>query len=178
MSGAESVLQQQLGSLYRSHHGWLHGWLRKKLGCGHHAADVAHDTFLRIIASRDALLGMREPRAFLTTTAKRLLIDQARHAAIEQAYLAELALLADSLPGYPSPEETLLAVQALQQIGAALEGLADKPREAFLLHYLEGQAQGEVAAVLGVSVRMVHKYLVKALLHCRHACPALDEASL
>ncbi|WDZ98214.1 sigma-70 family RNA polymerase sigma factor [Herbaspirillum sp. WKF16] len=177
MPGAESALQQQLSSLYRSHHGWLHGWLRKKLGCGHHAADVAHDTFLRIVASRDALLGMREPRAFLTTTAKRLLIDQARRQNIEQAYLAELAALADRLPGYPSPEEILLAVQALQQIGAALEGLPGKPREAFLLHYLEGMSQAEVAAALGVSARMVHKHLVKALLHCRHACPALDGAA-
>lgn len=177
MSGAETALQQQLSSLYRSHHGWLHGWLRKKLGCTHQAADIAHDTFLRIVASRDALLGVREPRAFLTTTARRLMIDQARRQAIEQAYLAELALLADSLPGYPSPEEMLLAVQALQQIGSALEGLADKPRQAFLLHYLDGRSQAEVAADLGVSVRMVHKYLVKALLHCRHACPALDAAA-
>ncbi|MFJ3044886.1 sigma-70 family RNA polymerase sigma factor [Herbaspirillum chlorophenolicum] len=176
MAGAESVSQQQLSSFYRSHHGWLHGWLRKKLGCGHHAADVAHDTFLRIIASRDVLLGMREPRAFLTTTAKRLLVDRVRRQAIEQAYLAELMLLADSSHGYPSPEETLLAVQALQQIAAALEGLAEKPREAFLRHYLDGQPHAEVAGALGVSTKMVQKYLVKALLHCRHACPALDEA--
>lgn len=175
MSGADSVLQEQLSSLYRSHHEWLHGWLRKKLGCGHHAADVAHDTFLRIIASRDALLGMREPRAFLTTTAKRLMIDQARHDAIEQAYLAELASLADTLPGSSSPEEVLQAMQALKQIGTALDGLGAKPREAFLLHYLDGLAQGEVAAALGVSGRMVHKYLVTALLHCRHACPALAQ---
>ncbi|WP_269147395.1 sigma factor, partial [Herbaspirillum lusitanum] len=37
-------------SFYSSHHGWLFGWLRKKLGCTHNAADVAQDTFVRIIA--------------------------------------------------------------------------------------------------------------------------------
>jgi DNA-directed RNA polymerase specialized sigma24 family protein len=115
MSSADNALQeelhtQELRALYRDHHGWLFGWLRKKLGCAHNAADLAQDTFLRIIASRDALLGVREPRAYLTTTAKRLLVDRARRRAIEQAYLDELAHLAESLPGHPSPEDILLTL--------------------------------------------------------------------
>ncbi len=32
--------QQQLHLLYRDHHGWLQGWLRKRLGDREHAADV------------------------------------------------------------------------------------------------------------------------------------------
>lgn len=156
----------ELDSLYSHHHHWLFAWLRKKLACPHDAADVAHDTFLRIIGSRDALLGMREPRAYLTTTAQRLLIDRTRRERIERAYLAGLAQAAESMDGFPSPEQTLAAVQALAQISAALDGLPPKPREAFLLHFLDGQGQGEIAARLGVSTRMVHKYLVQVLAHC------------
>ena len=173
MSIAQPSLQQQVQSLYSEHHGWLVGWLRKKLSCPHGAADVAQDTFVRIIASRDALFGMREPRAYLSTTAKRLLLDRARRQVLERSYLAELALLADSLPGAPSPDEILMAVQALGQIATALDGLSTKAREAFLLHYLEEQSQATVAAQLNVSTRMVQKYLVQALLACRHACPAM-----
>lgn len=73
--------------LYTEHHGWLFGWLRKKLGCPHNAADLSHDTFMRILASRDALGAMREPRAFLTTTARHLIIDRARRRQLEDAYL-------------------------------------------------------------------------------------------
>jgi RNA polymerase sigma-70 factor (ECF subfamily) len=40
---------------------------------------------VRILASRDALLGMAEPRAYLTTTARRLLVDRARRQALAQA---------------------------------------------------------------------------------------------
>ncbi len=156
--------------LYADHHGWLLGWLRRRLGCPHGAADVAQDTFVRILASRDALLGLREPRAYLTTTAQHLLIDRARRQALERAYLAELAALADSQPGLgPSPEDTLAALQALQQISAALDGLPPKPARAFLLHYLDGEPQDAIAASLGVSPRMVRKYLVQALLHCHTA---------
>ena len=175
MSAAESLLQQQVHTLYSDHHGWLRGWLRNKLGCAQHAADVTHDTFLRIIASRDALLGMREPRAYLTTTAQRLMLDRARRRLVEQAYLAELTLLMDDGHCGPSPEETLMALQALEQIGAALAGLPPKASQAFLLHYLDQRSHADVAAQLGVSVRMVHKYLVQALLQCRAACPALEQ---
>jgi RNA polymerase sigma-70 factor (ECF subfamily) len=156
-------------TLYCSHHGWLHGWLRKKLGCAHNAADVAQDTFLRILSSRDALLGMQEPRAYLTTTAKRLMVDRARRQAIEQSYLAELALTLEGGEGYPGPEEILLAVEALEQIGAALQEVSENARNAFLLHYLDGGSHAEVAAQLGVSTRMVQKYLVQALVQCRLA---------
>ncbi|MBI2306276.1 MAG: sigma-70 family RNA polymerase sigma factor [Rhodocyclales bacterium] len=166
MSAAEFVLQQHIHTLYRDHHSWLHGWLRKKLGCAHNAADVAHDTFLRIIASRDALLGIQEPRAYLTTTAKRLLVDRVRRQSIEAAYLSELAHAAETLPGYPSPEQTLATLQALEEIGAALQGVSAKAREAFLLHYLDGQTHAAIAAQLDVSTRMVRKYLVQALANC------------
>lgn len=175
MSATNVALQHSIEDLYASHHGWLQGWLRKRTGNSHDAADVAHDTFLRIIASRDALLSIREPRAYLTTTAKRLLVDRSRRQLIEQAYLQEMALIAQSLPGYPSADEILTAVQALEQIFAALQGLASRPREAFLRHYLDEQTHVAIAADLRVSKRMVQKYLVQALLHCRNHCPMLAE---
>ncbi len=168
MSAAGSPWQQQMHALYDEHHGWLFGWLRRKLGSSDNAADVAQDSFLRILASRDALLGVREPRAFLVKTAQRLLIDRARRQALEAAYLRELSLTVEQLAGAPSPEQILETLQALSQIERALDGLAVKPREAFLLHYLEGESHAFIAERLGVSTRMIQKYLVQALLHCQH----------
>ncbi len=155
--------------LYREHHGWLFAWLRKKLGCPHHAADLAHDTFIRIL-SLPRIPCLHEPRAYLTITAKRLIIDQARRRQIEQSYLAELALAAETMRNFPSPVEILAVIQALTQISAALDGLAEKPRLAFLLHYLDGQTHAAVASQLGVSTKMIQKYLVHALVHCHQTC--------
>ncbi|MDQ8032687.1 MAG: sigma-70 family RNA polymerase sigma factor [Bordetella sp.] len=171
--GTDTGVQQQFHALYRDHHSWLFGWLRRRLGCSHHAADLAHDTFERLLASRDLLMGrgevlaLDEPRAYLTTTARRLLIDRARREALERSYLAELEVLAQTLPHHPSPEQLLVAVQALEQICLVLEGVSAKARSAFLLHYLDGQTHACVASALGVSTRMVQKYLVQVLLHCQ-----------
>lgn len=166
MPAVEPSPTDGLHLLYVSEHAWLRAWLRRKIGCAHRAADLAHDTFLRIVASRDALRQMREPRAFLVTTARRLLIDAERRAAVERAYLAELALALAPEATAPSAEEVLIAVQALQEIIAALDGLPARPRAAFLRHYLDDAGHDEIARELGVSARMVRKYLVQALAHC------------
>jgi len=166
---AELVPQQQIQALYLGHHRWLHGWLRARLGCSHSAADIAHDTFVRIMGARVAPTALREPRAYLRTTAKRLLIDRARRQSVEQAWLAEATRIALAGGSHPSPEETLLALEALMRISAALEGAPERVREAFLLHYLEEQTHAAIAARLGVSDRMVRKYLVQSLLHCSQA---------
>ncbi len=71
--------------------------------------------------------------------------------------------------GAPSAQELLEAVQALVQIEAALAGLSAKAREAFLLCYLEGLTHAQIAQQLGVSTRMVQKYLIQALTHCHSA---------
>lgn len=158
---------QQVEALYTGHHGWLRGWLRKKLGCTEQAADLAQDTFLRILTARDSLAELKQPRAYLTLTAKRLLIDRSRRQLIEQAYLAELASIADMIEGAPSPEEIRIALETLTQLAAGLLSLPDYVQIAFRLHYLEQQPQAEVAIALGVSVRMVQKYLAQALLSCQ-----------
>lgn len=169
MSAAEPPFQQALHELYSDHHGWLLAWLRRKIGCSHNAADLAQDTFARIISSREMLGSIREPRAFLTTTARRLVIDKLRRQQIEDAYLRELALVAESLEGYQSPEQILVTLEALEQIAFVLEELSAKQRQAFLLYFLDGQTQLEVAAQMGISERMVRKHLMQALLHCSNA---------
>jgi RNA polymerase sigma-70 factor (ECF subfamily) len=151
--------------LYRDHHNWLFVWLRKKLNCRHQAADIAHDTFTRIL-SLSHLPYLQEPRAYLVTTAKRLLIDQTRKQRIEQAYLAELMRAAEAMDGFPSAEDIAAAVQILDKISQILAGLAEKPRQAFLLHYFDGLTHATIGTQLGVSDRMVRKYLVQALVHC------------
>ena len=107
MSSGEPSYQSAITELYCEHHGWLFGWLRRKLGCAQNAADLAQDTFARILNARESVATLREPRAFLSTTARRLIIDQVRRKQIENAYLQELALTAEALEGYQSPDQIL-----------------------------------------------------------------------
>ncbi|MET0266655.1 MAG: sigma-70 family RNA polymerase sigma factor [Duganella sp.] len=155
-----------LGRLYGEHHGWLLSWLRYKLGSSHLAADLAHDTFLRVLASR-AALGLRQPRAYLSTIAHGLVVNHWRRQEVERAYLELLATMPPALA--PSPEERLLVLEALQQADAMLARLSHKARRAFLMHQIDGSTFADIAVELGVSDRMVRKYVAQAMFACLSA---------
>lgn len=168
MVSQESTLSQQsVDTLYVTHHSWLRGWLRRKLGCREQAAELTHDTFLRIIAARNAARNaaeIREPRDYLATIAKGLVFDLFRKQALERAYLDVLATLPEA--NLPSMEERALMWEALLQIDRMLDGLKPKVRQAFLLSQLEGLTYAEIAQKLQVTKRSVSNYMTTALAHC------------
>ena len=155
--------------LYTDHHKWLHTWLRRRLGCTQRAADLAHDTFLRLLA-REEPVAIQEPRAFLTTIAQRLLSNHWRREYLEQAWLEALALRPEVLA--PSPEERQVILATLIEIDALLSTLPGEVRRAFLLSQLDGLNQSQIAAELGVSVTTVKRYLTRAGTLCYFALDA------
>lgn len=153
--------------LYGTHHGWLHGWLRRSLGCSQQAADLAQDTFLRLLV-RGQPVSDRAPRALLVHIARGLVIDHWRRDALERAYLEALAQLPEA--SHPSPEVRHEALQCLERIAQMLDGLKPAVREAFLLYQLGGLNHLQVAEKLGVSSRTVERHVASALLHCYRIC--------
>ncbi len=151
--------QQTLHALYSDHHGWLHNWLRRKLGNGCDAADLAHDTYLRLI-TRGAVPRADESRRHLVQIANGLLIDLFRRRRIERAYLETIAQLPEA--EVPSPETHALVVEALIAIDTTLGALPAKVRRAFLLSRIERIGYGEIARQLDVSVSSVEKYIARA----------------
>lgn len=159
----ELELHQQIEVLYSNHHGWLQGWLRGKLGSAFDAADLAHDTYLRILA-RGRAPRPEESRRHLAQIANGLMVDLFRRRHIEAAYLEALAHLPPA--AMPTPETRALIIEALTEIDTILAGLPAKVREAFLLCKVEGLDYREIARRLDVSVSSVEKYMVRALLAC------------
>jgi RNA polymerase sigma-70 factor (ECF subfamily) len=156
--------QQTFQQLYRDHHGWLISWLRRRMDCSQGAADLAQDTFLRLLSKERDLAPLREPRAYLSTIAHGLLVNHWRRLAIERAYLESLAQQPEEYA--PSPEQRELIMASLLQIDALLRRLPGKVRDAFLLAQLDGLTYAQIAVKLGVSERMVKKYMAQAMLHC------------
>jgi RNA polymerase sigma-70 factor (ECF subfamily) len=150
-------------SLYSNHHGWLNGWLRARLGNSADAADVAQDTFMRLL-QRTGQLDLQAPRAFLRTIARGLVIDLWRREELHRAYLETVALLPPA--EVPSPEARELLLELLGAIAHMLDGLKPNVRQAFLLAQCEGMPYQQIAETLGVSLRSVERYIADALFHC------------
>lgn len=163
MSSVEIDSPVDVHSLYTHHHSWLYNWLRRRMGCSDTAADLAQDTFVSLI-TKEILSDIREPRPFLATIARRLMAHRYRRKQLETRYLEYLSAQPEALE--PSPEIKLLALEALQQLDSALDGLAPPVREAFLLAHLEGLSYAQIAERLGVSTSSVKQYLTRANRHC------------
>lgn len=162
MAAVHSVESQKVGALYRDHHGWLKNWLRGKLGSAFDAADLAHDTFVRILVDRNAA-SIREPRSYLTTIAGRVVVDHYRRRALEQAYL-------DALAQWPEPEvlsceARAILLETLYEIDAMLDGLGTQVKQVFILSQFEGLTYTQIAAQRGIALRTVNKYMARAVLH-------------
>jgi RNA polymerase sigma factor (sigma-70 family) len=168
MSTGEFALRDQVGSLYSDHHGWLYAWLRARLGCGHRAADLAQDTFMRLLA-RDEAIAIAEPRAFLTTVARRVLSNHWRREELEKAYLEALALRPEEFA--ISPEQQALLMETLLEIDQLLNGLPLPVKRAFFHAQLDGMTHPQIAAELGISISTVKRYLVQAGMQCYFAAP-------
>ena len=158
---ASSLHSEQVKSIYDAHHGWLECWLRKRLGNASDAADLAQDTFVRVLTKEMAI---REPRAMLTTIAQGMVANFYRRRDIELAY--EQALAAWPEQHAMSPETRAIMLETLVEIDALLNGLPPLVREAFLLSQLDGMGQADIAERLGISLATVKRHIAKAMLHC------------
>ncbi|OEY97575.1 sigma-70 family RNA polymerase sigma factor [Acinetobacter qingfengensis] len=161
-------LTQQAGKrfcqIYAENYNWLSQWLYRHLKSNIHLEDIVQDTFLKLFISNQAHL-IREPRAYLATTARCIVVDQARHAIVEKKYLEHLQYLQQENV-QSSPEQTIMIVELLQRITLAVSDLAERPRLCLLLYYLDGMSQEKIAQHLKVSRRTVQLDLVKAMVHC------------
>jgi RNA polymerase sigma factor (sigma-70 family) len=167
---------QIIEELYQSHQQWLYQWLRKRTAHNAHASDLVQDTFVKVLQTRDAVFGLKEPRAYLLTIAKNLMLDQARRKRIEHAYLEELSNMQHVLFALPNTiEQQLEIVEAIEQISRALEQVSAKAQQAFLLHYFDGCTHKEIAQQLEVSTKTIQNYLAQCLMQCYQLQITLDE---
>ncbi|NIF85805.1 sigma-70 family RNA polymerase sigma factor [Comamonas sp. Tr-654] len=169
MPASSTPVYPEVAALYTDHHGWLQGWLRRRLGNAWEAADLAQDTFLRLMATPAGQSGvtaepLNAPRAYLVTVARRLLINHLRRQSLEQAYLLALAALPE--PQAPSPEQQLVILQSLQELDAMLDGLSPKVRAVFVLSQVEGLTYAAIAEELGIGLRSVKRYMAQAMAEC------------
>ena len=157
-----------INSLYRNSQPWLRGWLYSRIGCSETAADLAQDTFLRLLRTGQ-VPPETESRRYLAQIAKGLMIDSYRRQQIEQAYLESLGDMPE--PYTPGPETHHAIIETLVEIDRLLDSLPNKVRQALLLRQLEGLSYAAIAKELLVSVSSVEKYVAQGLTAC---CLALD----
>lgn len=158
-------MSNSVESLYKDHHEWLRRWLNTRLKQDAIAADLAQDTFIKIIQHYDRY-NYDQPRALLTTIAKNLANKWWHRKQIEQAYQESLALIDEQY--YPSPEQELIVIQSLIELTEIFNALDARAQKTFILWKVEGLRYQDIAHELDVSIITVKRDIKKILLKCLH----------
>lgn len=155
---------QVIDKIYRDHQGWLYDWLRRRLGCSETAADLAQDTFVKLLSKPRRIDNIPGARGYLRTVAGRLCIDFWRRKSIEKAWLETLA--ERQKPIELSVEDNAIILETFFQIDAMLQRLPQKVATAFSLSQIEGKTYRQIARELGVSERTIKNYMAQAMYEC------------
>lgn len=157
-----------IDALHRSESTKLRRFLLRLLGNPADAADAHQETFLRMLAALSRTQ-IEQPSAFLFQIANNVALRMRNRHRFEGTLFQDMsdAEWASLIDGSALPERQAIARQEVKRLAAVVDELPPRCREVFLLARIDGMANGEVAARLGISRNMVEKHLIKALLHCR-----------
>ncbi|HTO42361.1 MAG TPA: RNA polymerase sigma factor [Rhizomicrobium sp.] len=124
--------------------------------------DLLHDVYVRVYeAARTQIPD--HAKAFVFTTARNLLITRAR-----QEHIVSIEAVADLealgvAHDEPGPDRNVIARDELRRLQAALDRLAPRCREAFLLRRVEGLSRAQIALRMGIGEHTVKEYLASAM---------------
>lgn len=124
-----SAEQGQLQELYSDHFGWLKSWLYQRVSCPELAADLAQDTFVRLLPKTATLHSVASPRSYLSTIANRLCADMWRRKAVEKAWLETLHHQPEPLQ--ISPQDHAIIIETICEIDEMLARLPEKVATAY-----------------------------------------------
>ncbi len=146
----------------------LQSFLTSRLRCAEAAADLTHETYLRL----DRKVKESPPdnaRALAFRIAMNLAVDYQRKAMVRNKYSSDMAFdtaIEISSNQATEPDKSLIAQQQLALMKKALDELPVNSRTAFYLHSVDGLKYAEIAERMGISKSMVNKLLSQAMTHC------------
>lgn len=131
------------------------------------AEDVVQEAFLRFRTAASGRL-LEEPVGYLYRVVRNLALDRRRRAMLEGRYFRQgIEGTAAEIPeASPSPEQELIAREALQRVMEAMDSLPERTRIAVELHRFGDCTLKEIADHLDVSVSMAHQLVIEGVRRC------------
>jgi RNA polymerase sigma factor (sigma-70 family) len=160
-----TVAPLSVKDLMARYHNSLLSFLRLRLRVADDAADVAQETYIRML-QYEGSSEVRSPSSLLFRVAINVANDLSR---LEQVRRAADHCSLDDMDldsGLAPPEREVAAEQELNLLFRKIEGLPPKCRHVFLLSRVHCMTYPEIAAHCSISVKMVEKHISHALMLC------------
>ncbi len=155
---------QLISRLFHDHNAALLNYLAVRLRNEAEAREVAQEAYVRLL-QLDQPVAVSFLRAYLFRIAKGIAIDRYRQRTTRERLDRQECV--DELSLQSPIESSVMAENELAVLLAALRELPNNCQQAFLLHRFKDLSTVEIAERMGVSDRMVRKYIKRTLMYCR-----------
>lgn len=163
-AGGERLSVEQA---FRRYHGGLMNFLRRRLRSEEDAADVAQETYARLVHSYEDDLDPQTASTLIFRIAVNVANDLSRRRKTRHAADHCSADLVPLVSEEPSQERHIHARQQLDLLYEAIESLPPRCRQVFLLNRVDRMSYAQIARHCGISTSMVEKHVTKALAALR-----------
>ncbi len=158
-------------AFYRSQNGYLFHFFRRR--AGHDAAaDLVHEVFARMLCA-DVFDRLENPRAYMFSTARNLLIERSRRKARNEVLLFPLDVGCDAVV-CPQQAWSIEAADLRRTLRRTILAMPRRTRRIFLMHRLRSQTYREIANEVGIGEQGVEYHMMRALARCRTAAALHD----
>lgn len=157
-------------TFYRSENKRILHFFAKRVGW-EAAPDLMQDAFTKVLRS-GAFERIDNPSAYLTRTARNLLIERARQRMRKQSVMFPLDEGRDA-PIAPEQAWQIEATDLQRVYRQALRAMPQRTRRIFLMHRLRNMTYREIAEHFGISDQGVEYHMMRALVRCREAITVL-----
>ena len=172
ISGLKRKELKAFEEIFFRYHGRLVMFARKFTGDLSAAQDLVQDAFLALWEKSETITIHDSPKAYLFQAVRNKALNYNRHLQVKQAVredliskieTAEKAFFSD----FNDPFYSLLEQEMEQKITILIDSMPEKCREVFKMSRQDHLKNKEIADKMGISVKMVEKYISKALLVLR-----------
>ena len=137
------------------------------------AEDLVQELFTRLMSVDRLEEKMSDStgsnRSYLLTMATNMIVDGQRKLQVRNAYAAAKSGIESGRIDERTPERIVTAQQELEAMRSVIQGMPLNWRVAFVLQRFGNLSCQEIASRMGVSIRQVERYLVRAMRRIREA---------
>jgi RNA polymerase sigma-70 factor (ECF subfamily) len=165
------ALPDDFDKIFKEHHSMVYRAAYRVTGNAADAEDVLQTLFLRLLRRERPPEFQSNPKAYLHRAAVNIALDVIR--ARKRNVTPD-----ESMPNMPVDDRTREAFEAHQIVLSALAELPQKAAEMFLLKYVEGYNNHEIAKLVGTSRGAVAVMLFRARARLKKSVRRLMEGKL
>jgi len=163
-AGASAGAEDFVADLNRRFRRPLVSYFEKRIREQYDVDDLVQEVFIRLV-HRSVPERIDHLEGYVFQTAANVIRDRARRLASRHAAAHESLEEADLPANQLSPERVLQDRQLLERAIAALQELAPRTRQVFVLRRHENMGHGEIARHMGMTVHGVRFHLLRAKAH-------------